>query len=192
LSSGNTDEATVTPSSLTFSPTNWATPQFVTVTGIDNDDVVDGAQTTPITASVNDASSDDAWDPVVDQALDAVTTDNDVPDFSIIGVNITVAEDLTRDSFQVALTAQPRTTDVVVLDIASDITEVEVLNSPATLTFNNADWDQPQWVILQGVPDGVPDTDEVVTVVISINLAGTATLWDGVAPDSIPVTNENR
>jgi hypothetical protein len=192
LFSGNTDEATVALSSLTFNSTNWTSPQLVTVTGVDDGNMVDGDQTTQITASVNDASSDDAWDALGDETLDAITTDNDVPGFSIIGVNITVAEDLTRDSFQVVLTAQPRTTDVVVLDIASDITEVEVLNSPATLTFNNADWDQPQWVILQGVPDGVPDTDEVVPVVISINLAGTATLWDGVAPDSIPVTNENR
>ena len=193
LSSGNTGEATVTPPSLTFDSTSWASPQFVTVTGVDDGDVVDGAQTTQITASVNDASSDDAWDAVGNETLNAVTNDNDVPGFSIIGANITVDEDLTTDSFRVELTAQPRTTDVVVLDITSDNdAEVEVVNAPATLTFNDENWNQHQWVVVRGVADGLPDGDQVVPVIISINLAGTATLWDGVAPDSILVTNENR
>src|SRR5207248_1084519 len=36
IASSNTREGTVSPASLTFTPQNWATPQTVTVTGIDD------------------------------------------------------------------------------------------------------------------------------------------------------------
>ncbi|MFN7982693.1 MAG: hypothetical protein U0Q11_12610 [Vicinamibacterales bacterium] len=42
LSSSNTAEGTVSPSSVTFTSGNWNTPQTVTVTGVD-DFLVDGA-----------------------------------------------------------------------------------------------------------------------------------------------------
>ena len=41
ISSSDTGEGTVSPSSLTFTSANWNTPQTVTVTGV-NDDVDDG------------------------------------------------------------------------------------------------------------------------------------------------------
>jgi hypothetical protein len=41
LSSSDTTEGTVSPSSLTFTPANWNTPRTVTVTGV-NDVVDDG------------------------------------------------------------------------------------------------------------------------------------------------------
>ncbi|MFT5325738.1 MAG: hypothetical protein ACI8P0_003610, partial [Planctomycetaceae bacterium] len=59
--SGDTDEATVAPASLTFTSANWDTPQPVTVTGVD-DDLIDGSQDSTITVSVVDGSSDDAFD----------------------------------------------------------------------------------------------------------------------------------
>lgn len=40
-------EASISPSSLVFSPTDWNIPQAVTVTGVD-DVAMDGAQTTTI------------------------------------------------------------------------------------------------------------------------------------------------
>lgn len=36
LSSSDTTEGTVSPSSLTFTPTNWDVPQTVTVTGVND------------------------------------------------------------------------------------------------------------------------------------------------------------
>ncbi len=43
LSSSDTTEGTVGPASLTFTNANWAAPQTVTVTGVD-DAAVDGPQ----------------------------------------------------------------------------------------------------------------------------------------------------
>jgi hypothetical protein len=192
VSSADPTEASVAPSTLTFTTSDWQTTQWIEVTAPDNP-FVDGQRLTAIDIAVVPASSDNAWDALGNQIVSAVTNDDEVPGFSIIGVNITVNENLATDSFQVVLSAPPQVSDVVVLDITSDDdTEVEVLNAPATLTFNDENWNQPQWVIVRGVPDGIPDGNQARPVIISINLAGTATLWDGVAPDSIPVTNENR
>ena len=55
VSSGDTGEATVSPSSLTFTTGNWDSAQTVTVTGADESDD-DGDQNTAITLSVTDGS----------------------------------------------------------------------------------------------------------------------------------------
>ena len=59
VTSGTTGQATVSPSSLTFTTGNWDTPQTVTVTGVDNDVAGSNAGST-ITLAVNDGSTADA------------------------------------------------------------------------------------------------------------------------------------
>ena len=64
VTSGDTGEAQVNGTAvkeLTFTSSNWDTPQDVIVTGVD-DDIIDGDQTTTLTVSVVDGSSDDAYD----------------------------------------------------------------------------------------------------------------------------------
>ncbi len=75
LSSSDTDEATVSDS-LTFTSGNWNSHQIVTVTGVD-DGSIDGNQMSNITVSINDASSDDAFDSLPDQTVVVTTTDDD-------------------------------------------------------------------------------------------------------------------
>ncbi|SVC88695.1 uncharacterized protein METZ01_LOCUS341549, partial [marine metagenome] len=74
--STDTGEATVDKATLTFTNANWNSPQTVTVTGI-NDDIGDGNQTSTVTLSVNDASSDNQYDPLSDEAVTVTTGDND-------------------------------------------------------------------------------------------------------------------
>ncbi len=77
ISSSDTDEATVNPATLTFTPANWNQPKTVTVRGI-NDTLVDGNQVTTVTISVNDAASDNAFDNLADKTVLVTTTDDDV------------------------------------------------------------------------------------------------------------------
>ena len=61
VTSGDTGEVTVSPSTLTFTSINWDQTQIITATGVDdslNDDNVD----VTITLAVDDASSDDGYD----------------------------------------------------------------------------------------------------------------------------------
>ena len=101
ISSADTGEATVT-SSLTFTSANWNTPQTVTVTGVD-DNLIDGTQTTTITAAVLDVVSDDAFDSVADQTVSVTTVDNDVAGFTIAqtGGSTSVNESGNTETFTV-------------------------------------------------------------------------------------------
>jgi parallel beta-helix repeat protein len=72
VSSEDPGEATVAPTTLTFTTANWNIPQTVTVTGVE-DNVIDGDQQSNITVSVDAAQSDDNFDNVLSQTV-AVTT----------------------------------------------------------------------------------------------------------------------
>ena len=76
VTSADTSEVTVSPATLTFTNANWDTPQTVTITGV-NDSLVDGNQTTNVTVSVVDASSDNAYDSVADSTMTVTTSDDD-------------------------------------------------------------------------------------------------------------------
>lgn len=56
LSATDTDEVTISPTSLTFTTSNWSTPQVVTLTGL-NDSVADGAPDFDVYVAVS-ASTD--------------------------------------------------------------------------------------------------------------------------------------
>ena len=99
VTSSDTGEATVnTP--LTFTSGNWNTAQTVTVTGVD-DNIIDGTISSTITIAVDDANSDNDFDPVANQTVTATTTDNDVAGFTIAqaGGSTSVAETGTTDTF---------------------------------------------------------------------------------------------
>ncbi|MEO1983628.1 MAG: hypothetical protein ABGZ24_24220, partial [Fuerstiella sp.] len=78
VNSGDTGEATVDNTTLTFTNADWNTPQTVTVTGVD-DTGADGNQNTPITLSIDDAASDDTYDALPDQTVTVTTTDDEPP-----------------------------------------------------------------------------------------------------------------
>jgi hypothetical protein len=75
--SSDTGEATVTPSSMTFTPSNWNVGQEIDVVGID-DPSVDGIQTAVITISVDDVNSSVEYTTAADQSVSVSVTDNDV------------------------------------------------------------------------------------------------------------------
>ena len=77
LKSKDTNDATISPASLTFTPDNWDTPQTVTVTSVD--DLIVAQRATLIVASVADDSSDDEFDDLADQNVAVKLVDNEKP-----------------------------------------------------------------------------------------------------------------
>jgi len=186
VTSADTGEAMVDQASLTFTNADWDQPQTVTVTGVD-DVLVDGDQTTTVTLSVNDAGSDDAFDPLADQAVDVVTTDDDDAGFTVTesGGNTEVGESGSTDSFTVVLDAQP-VSDVVIDVTSADTGEATV--DQASLTFTNGNWDQAQTVTVSGVDDSAFDGDQTTVVTLSINDAGSDDAFDPLADKTLSVT----
>ena len=167
VTSGDTGEATVSPASLTFTSANWNSAQTVTVTGVD-DNLIDGTQTTTLTVSVDDANSDDAFDPVADQTVGLSTTDDDGPGFTVAesGERTAVSETGTTDTLTVVLDAQPAS-DVVLTVTSGDTGEATV--SPASLTFTSANWNSAQTVTVTGVDDTLVDRTQSAAVIVSVD-----------------------
>ena len=75
LISSDTNEATLSPSSLTFTSTDWRTPQTVTVTGVD-DVIDDGDKNYNIDFTVSSVA-DSNYDGLVITSITAINTDNE-------------------------------------------------------------------------------------------------------------------
>ncbi|MEG3586102.1 MAG: hypothetical protein VX353_02275, partial [Actinomycetota bacterium] len=190
ISSGDTGEATVSPSTLTFTSANWDTAQTVTVTGV-NDDLVDGTQTTTITLTINDGSSDNDFDGVNDQTVSATTTDSDTAGFTVIesGGSSTVAETGSTDTFTVVLDAQPAS-DVVISVISADTGEVTV--SAATLTFTSGNWDTSQTITVTGIDDSVIDGSQTTLVTLAIVDGSSDDSFDSLNDQTVSISNADN
>ena len=162
LSTPDATEATVSLTSLTFTPTDWNTPQTVSVTGV-NDTIIDGDISSTITLAINADGSDDNFDTVLNQTLSVLTTNDDSAGFTIAESDLTtvVTEAGSTDTFTVVLNAEPDS-DVVIDLSTSDSTESSV--SPSTLTFTSANWNTPQTVTVTGVNDSIIDGDISSTI----------------------------
>ena len=130
----NTD-VTTTPASLTFSTSNWATPQTVTVSAAEDDD------STQDTATVTHAVAGGDYDSFAASSVAVTVTDDDTPGVTIAPTSLTVGEGSTG-TYTVKLNTVP-TGDVTVA-ISSNNTDVTA--SPSSLTFTATTWNTAQTV----------------------------------------------
>jgi len=179
--SSDPGELIATPGLLRFTPSNWATPQSVTVRAVD-DAEDDGDQTATVTISVDDSQSDDAFEPLADRTITAVVSDND--DARPPGILVTesggdtrVSETGTFDSITVALRAPPAS-NVVIAVSSANIFEVAVV-SAALLTFTPTTWSTPQVVVLKGMDDFFNDGNRRVRINLSVVDALSDEAYDG-------------
>jgi hypothetical protein len=75
VSSSDPGEVTASPANLTFTVSNWSSPQAITLTGVD-DSTRDGRQKSDIIVSVVDALSAGGYRSVGDSTLVTETLDN--------------------------------------------------------------------------------------------------------------------
>ncbi len=138
------NQVNVSPSSLTFTPSDWAAPQVVTVTAAD-DAVAEAAAAGTITHLVTSLS---------DTSYNGISTDDvtvNISDDDIAGVSMntmTVAESGATDSYNMALNSEP-TADVTVT-VSPD---AQLSASAASLIFTPGNWSTPQTVIVSAVDD---------------------------------------
>lgn len=170
ITSSDGTEATVAPSTLTFTPGNFNAPQTVTVTGV-NDVVVDGPQTYTITVAVNDALSADGYDPMPDELISATNGDDDVLYIASILVDDAAAAENTPANLtgllrvsldQVNVTGAPILVGIAATGsaLASDYQPI-----PASVSIPNGG--QTANIIITPVDDGIVELTEdlIITVV---------------------------
>ena len=214
VTGGDTDEATVSPTSISFGATantganppvyKWDDARTVTVTGAD-DDVDDGDRTYTVTLNPDSAAgmSGDAnyRDSVATASVTGSNVDDDTAGLTLSKTAVATGEDGTTDSFTVALATEPTAT-VTVTIMSSDTNEATV--SPGTLRFaaaadasdaNNPvyKWDDARTVTVTGVDDSVDEDDKTYTITVNPDSAagqsGDAKYRDDVATASVPGTN---
>ena len=167
VASSNTDEVTVSATSLTFTTGNWDTPQTITVTGV-NGATVSDSTTTTITMSVNDGSSEDNYDAVANQTVSTT--------FTIISA-VTQISTPTNDATP-SYVFTTNKTGTVTTNIAQGILSGGTVTSTGnnTVTFNT-------------LPDGTY-AGKTITFTDAANNAQSLTLTTFVVDTTAP-TNQN-
>ena len=164
VSSDDPSEGTVAPVELTFTTTDWFTPQLVTVTGV-NDMVADGD--IPYLVILDPTTSTDAeYAALAPVEITAINFDNDIPGYIINPVDdLTTTEGGGAQKVEISLRSKP-TALVSMSLVRSDFTEGTV--SPANLIIDPATWPQPaKEITITGVDDILVDGNIVYTVTIT-------------------------
>lgn len=182
LSSDDLSEGTVSPSSVTFTPTNWDTPQTVTVRGVD-DESVDGNVTYHVVTAP--ATSGDSRFSGADAADVSVTNfDNDSAGIIVTPTSGQTTEAGGAATFAVELTSAP-TSNVTVLLSSSDTSEGTV--SPASIVFTPSNWASSQSVTVEGQDD--PRADGNVAYTIITTAESDDPNYDGLPVADLALTN---
>lgn len=182
LRSSNTLEVLVSPATLTFTAADFATPQTVTVTGVD-DLAVDGDQA--FTVVTDPAFSADPAYSGVDPD-DVVGTNHDDETAGIVIVtagSLVTSEWGDAAEFSILLQARPLS-DVTISLVSSNVAEGTLVTD---VTFTPDNWSEPQVVAVTGVDDVRDDGD--VAYAITIGPATGDAAYVGVTAPDVPLTN---
>jgi len=181
ISSTDTQEGTVAPTSLTFTPTNWDSAQTVTVTGVD--DFIDDGDT-GYTITIEASSSDTTYNALSPYNVSVTNSDNDSANVTINPTGLTTSEAGTQQTFTVVLNTQP-TADVTIALLSSDPQEGTIL--PQNLTFTNLNWNTLQEVTITPLNDDIDDGDLSYTIITS--LSSSDAKYSPLDPTDVSVTN---
>lgn len=183
LTSSDTTEGTVSPSSLTFTNANWATPRIVTVTGR-NDNLDDGDITYNIVTAAA-TSTDPLYSGLNGPDAVVITTDDDTAGYTLTPISGPTTEIGGTATFTLRLNAQPTATVVTTL-ASSDVTEGTV--SPTSISFSTSNWATPRTITVRGVNDALDDGDIAYNITFP-TITSTDTAYSGFSPGTIPVIN---
>ena len=187
LTSSDAGEATVSPSSLTFTSVNWKAPQTATITGV-NDDIADGNQSFMIV--VGPATSVDlAYNANNPADVTGINQDNDSPGFVFAPLTpLVTSEDGGQVTFTVALQSKPSAPVTVALS-SSKPTEGTV--APVSVSFTVDNWNAPQTVTVKGVNDEAADGNQPYSI-ITEGAVSDDVGYKGLNPLDIAVTNNDN
>jgi len=187
--SSNTSRATISPSSATFTSTNWRTAQAFTVTGVDDnvDNVGDNESYSisfSITSSVisyNSLSLDN-------KSINGINIDNDTAAILIDNSSFqTVSEFLNSSYITVTLSTIP-TSFVIIPVRSSNVAEGTV--SPSALAITPDNWNIPTTVTITGADDNDTNVKENFEILFD-NASSSDPNYNNLQPNktSVPAIN---
>lgn len=187
LASADLTEGIANPTSLTFTPLNWNSPQTVTITGV-NDDVDDGD--TPYTVIINPAiSNDSTYNNLNPDDVNLTNLDDDTAGFMVSTISGDTHESGATATFNIRLTSQPLA-DVTIPVVSSDSTEGTA--SPANLIFTPLNWHTLQTITVTGVDDLDSDGNIAYTIQTNPTTSSTDPLYHHQTPVNVAVVNHDN
>jgi hypothetical protein len=160
LSSSDTTEGSVLPTTLTFTTNDWNLPQTVTITGVD--DFVDDGNVAYTIITAPAVSADPFFNAKNPADISVSNVDDDTAGIVVSpAFGLSVVESGGVTNFTVVLATQP-SADVVVNIVSGDTSEGTV--STGMLTFTPSNWNTQQVVTITGVDDLLIDGNEVYTI----------------------------
>ncbi len=168
------DEVTLDKESLTFTPSDWDTPQTVTASAVRDVDAEDDRATLGLDPSGG------GYDRLADGSLAVTVNDADLSDagLTVIPTRLTIPEG-SSERFTVALATAPQ--GPVTVPVASS--HGEVTTDPTELVFTPSDWNVAQTVTVS-VDEDADEEDESATLGLDPSGGG----YDGLAEGSVLVT----
>ena len=157
----DTAQLGATPTTLTFTPANWASAQTVTVSAV-NDALVEGLNISPITHTAT--SGDPDYNSLYVPQVFVSIIDNDSQKVAVevaeTGNNTEVAEGGSGDSFLVVLGTRPSANVTVTLSVNTAQLRVD----KTVLTFTPSNWSISQAVAVTAVDDHVEEGTHLVSI----------------------------
>jgi hypothetical protein len=182
--SSNTAEGTVSTALLTFTATDFGTPQIVTVTGVP-DGVADGNAFFRVLLGPTGGNNSNYGNRSGPDVI-VLNADADAG-FVVAPTAVATTEAGGTATFTVRLTTQP-TADATVSVASNDPTEGTV--APSSLVFTAANWQTPQTVTVTGVDDTTDDGGIGYTIVTAATSADPA--YNGITVADVAVTNADN
>ncbi|HEY0109963.1 MAG TPA: Calx-beta domain-containing protein, partial [Fibrella sp.] len=186
LSSTDTTEGTVSPTSIIFTPTDFNQPRTITVTGVD-DPLDDGDVVfNVVTAALVTNDPTYKFNP---EDIIVTNLDNDNRGITVTPTTgLVTTESGGKATFTVRLDSQP--TDNVAIGISTPFAS-EVSVAPATLLFTPQNYNVAQTVTVTGLNDQVIDGPRTFVIVTS-PANSTDPVYDGLnAGDVVGTNNDN-
>ena len=168
---------------LSFSISNWNTPQTVMVSGEQDDDAVDD----PVT--LFHSASGGSYGGSVTANLSVTVTDDETAALVFTPESLTVAEG-ESSSYTVALASQP--TDAVTVTVSPDAgvtldTDAATDGNQTTLSFSTANWNTPQTVAVSGEQD-----DDAVDDTVTLSHSASGGNYGSVSGDLVVTVTDDQ
>lgn len=160
FSSLNTDIATVTQSTLTFTPANYDTPQTLEINGIADTNA--SLDNTNIRVRVQ-SSTDSNYTNLSDKYISVYVTDLDTAGFTVSKTSMNIDEG-TSSSFTVRLNTEPQAD--VEIRITSEDANIATIDT-SSIVFTDTTWNTPVTVNVTAVEDS-ETTDQNTTLNVQV------------------------
>ena len=187
ITSNDLTEGTVSPTSLTFTPTTWMSAQVVTVTGVD-DFVNDG--NIAYTVSVGPATGADAlYRSLAARTVNLINIDNDIAGITADPVSGPVAEGGATATIRLVLNSQP-TADVVITATADTQLYVDGMVS-TVLTITPDTWNTARIITVSAVDDLIAEGPHSGGITFSVDSADPLYRPLKIAPATVQIADND-